>query len=220
MSPMKAVDPPTGPLEVSRHRAKRTDLVGRIADTLLACGVAQIPLRDLAVKLGTSDRMLLYYFDDKADLIRASLVEVSTRLAARLEEAIPLRRLSPAKLIERIMPFFTSPEFGPFMNVWADISARGGRGEEPFRSIARRSVEAWLGWLENRLHMDDVARRRSTAMAILIVVEGSRMLEASVPGAPHAALEVLSRSFLATGQPRSRKVGDRRHRAGPRHGVT
>src|SRR4051812_36890448 len=120
-------------------RAKRSALVARIADVLMANGMAQIPLRDLAAELGTSDRMLLYYFDDKVDLVTASLQAVSARLEAVLVGASDLRG-APEAVLVAATALFGSPPIAPFMNVWADISARGGRGEEPFRSIAQDSV--------------------------------------------------------------------------------
>jgi AcrR family transcriptional regulator len=176
----------------SAFEARRALLTGRIADALLRAGVAQIPLRTLAARLRTSDRMLLYYFEDKDELVRCSLREVSGRLAALL--ALP-GRMSADKLLGVIVPLFAQPAFGPFMNVWADLASRGVRGEEPFCALARESVRWWLEWLEQRLDLEAGAQRRTAALAILAVVEGSRLLEASVPGAAAAAAGVLRRGL-------------------------
>jgi AcrR family transcriptional regulator len=184
---------PSGREASTRRRAKRADFIAQIADVLLAAGVAQIPLRDLAAALGTSDRMLLYYFDDTADLVQASLQEISTRLAALLPGSAG-DKIDPQAMLNGAAPLFASEAMSPFMNVWADISARGGRGEEPFRMIARRSVEGWLSWLEARLDVPK-AERRTVATAILTVVEGARLLEASSPGSTKGVAEILARSF-------------------------
>jgi AcrR family transcriptional regulator len=190
--------PPQPDRREPKSRGKRQALIAGIADILLAEGVAQIPLRELAAALGTSDRMLLYYFDDKADLVRSSLQEVSSRLALALEPSSPVARRPPGSVFEVAVARFGAPAMSPFMAVWADIAARSARGEEPFRSFARGAVEGWLQWLDDRLDVADPAERRDVAAAILAAVEGARLLGASAPGAAHRAAAVLSRGFEAT----------------------
>jgi AcrR family transcriptional regulator len=180
--------------ELKSH-GKRLELIGKIADILLIEGVAQIPLRDLAKRLGTSDRMLFYYFEDKADLVHAAIVEVSSRLGAVLAASFPDDRRTPVQVLNTTAQLLASPAFSPFVNVWADISARGGRGEEPFQTIARQSVKSWLEWLDTRLAVPDAASRRSVASALLVVMEGVRLLESAAPGAASGVTEFLSGSF-------------------------
>jgi AcrR family transcriptional regulator len=175
---------------------RRSALITQIADALLAAGVADIPLRELAVEIGTSDRMLLYYFTDKADLVRSSLDEMSAQLAQRLGSRLP-KRSSPATLLNEVIALFASKELSRLLTVWADLSARGSRGEEPFRAIARSSVHWWLGWLEEHLDMDPGIGRRDVAIAILTVIEGTRLLEAFVPNLTAAAVPILSSAIVA-----------------------
>ena len=44
---------------------KRAALIDKLADHVLADGLLHASLRPLAKAVGTSDRMLLYYFKDK-----------------------------------------------------------------------------------------------------------------------------------------------------------
>ncbi len=195
---MEQKTPERGVSREPKSHAKRRELIGKIADFLLLEGVAQIPLRDLAKRLGTSDRMLLYYFDDKADLVRAAIVEVSSRLGAMLATSMSDARRSPAEMLTTTARLLASARLSPFMNVWADISARGGRGEEPFRTIARQSVESWLEWLDTRLAVADARKRRSIASALFIVVEGVRLIESAAPGASRGVTAFLSGSFATS----------------------
>jgi|SRR5665213_1563547 len=175
--------------------AKRVELMGRVADRLLAVGVAQIALRDLAAELGTSDRMLLYYFKDKADLVRSSLDVIASRLSRMLDTAAPRVRTKPGELLVTLLGLLRSEPLTPVMNVWADIVARGGRGEQPFREIAGQSVAGWLDWLDQRLDVESPADRRDSAAAILTIVEGARQLEAVAPGSTRDVGATLSRAF-------------------------
>ena len=174
---------------------KRAELAQRTAERLLAAGVAQIPLRDLAAELGTSDRMLLYYFKDKAELVVESLGVVAAGLAQTLESAAPPVRSAPGDLLLSVLARLGAESLTPVMNVWADVAARGGRGEEPFRTIARQTVARWLDWIEQRLDIEDASERRAAAAAILTVVEGARQLEASAPGSTTHVGAILSRAF-------------------------
>lgn len=172
---------------------RRSALIVQIIDALLAAGVADIPLRELAVKIGTSDRMLLYYFSDKADLVRASLNGMSVQLAEKLASRLP-DRSDPAALLNKVVVLLASKELSRLSAVWADLSARGSRGEEPFRAIALSSVQWWLRWLEGRLDMEAGANRREVAIALLTVIEGVRLLEAFVP---HLTPGAVSRLRIA-----------------------
>ena len=175
--------------------AKRSALIKRIADALLAAGVAQIPLRELAAQLATSDRMLLYYFKDKQDLVHSSLMEISGRLAATLGSALPAQRSAPDAMLKRILPLFASSSVSSSLTVWADISARGYRSEEPFLSMTRESVNWWLEWLEQRLDMTPGKERRDMAAAMLTVVEGARQLTTLAPDRAKQGVALLARAL-------------------------
>ena len=171
--------------------AKRTDIAERIADSLLDCGVAQIPLRELAMRLGTSDRMLLYYFSDKAELIRESLAVVSARLSGLLS----LAGGSPADLARDALGLLLSEAMAPYMAVWGDLAARAGRREEPFAAIAETIMAGWQSWMESRLTGVDEVERPRIATAILILLEGARQLETIRPGTSRGAVDILIAGF-------------------------
>lgn len=174
---------------------RRADLAGRIADTLLEEAVALIPLRDLARALGTSDRMLLYYFESQAGLVTAALACLSDRLSHQLERALPDTALPPGQLLKKLGIVMAQPAIARILRVWADVAARGARGEAPFQEFARASVAGWTAWIEKRLDMPDRTARRKTAAAILVVVEGMRMIELAAPGNTKGAMSVLDKVF-------------------------
>ncbi|MBN9554132.1 MAG: TetR family transcriptional regulator [Alphaproteobacteria bacterium] len=180
---------------MTKKTSRRQDLAADIAALLLRDGVAILPLRDLAARLGTSDRMLLYYFGNQADLVEASLAHLSAILAARLERALPPVRLPSAALARKLTHAMQKPDIAPILKVWADVAARGARGEEPFAKFALRAVETWLEWIGARLAVSDHGRREKEAAAILVAIEGARMLELFAPGVSGKALPLLFRSF-------------------------
>ena len=58
---------------MTKPDTRRAAILERIADHILANGLSASSLRPLAKAAGTSDRMLLYYFADKAEIITAAL---------------------------------------------------------------------------------------------------------------------------------------------------
>lgn len=64
-------------------QAKRRDLLDQVRDHLVRNGLAGLSLRPLARALGTSDRMLLYYFGTKERMVAEALA---------LDERRPLRQ--------------------------------------------------------------------------------------------------------------------------------
>lgn len=175
----------------TKTRAKRAELTAGIADILLADGVAEAPLRELAARLGTSDRMLLYYFGDKAELIRAVVAELAVRLDAVLSDYRVEGRRPPAEVMATTAAFMALPGIFPFRAVWADILARGGRGELPFDDLARALVNGAVASLDSQLAIDDADERRRMAGAILAAIEGVWLISMVAPGSTDGAMDIL-----------------------------
>ncbi|MEI6159755.1 MAG: TetR family transcriptional regulator [Roseococcus sp.] len=72
---------------MSIREERRSAALARMADHLLREGLAGASLRALAKAAGTSDRMLLYYFADKDELLGATLAHIAAELAALLDQA-------------------------------------------------------------------------------------------------------------------------------------
>jgi AcrR family transcriptional regulator len=72
---------------------RRAEILARIVDEFLAHGVADLSLRPLAERVGTSARLLIYHFDSKEQLVADALDEVrrsiGQSLRAEAERAQP-----------------------------------------------------------------------------------------------------------------------------------
>ncbi len=181
----------------STFDSRRAALVTRIAALLLARGLAEIPLRELARELDTSDRMLLYYFKDKADLVTAALAELAAGLRQALQSALPSGRIAPARLLAQVTATLGSRPFKPYMKVWADLVAHGTRDEQPYRTFMSASAAGWLERIEARLDLPEGSARRRVAAVILTIAEGSRMLEDAVPGCTRDTLQIFAAGLEA-----------------------
>ena len=98
---------------MSVKEQQREKVVMLLAEHLLATGLSQTSLRQLARAAGVSDRMLPYYFPDKSAVISAAIERVAGSLASALAELVPEGETLPApKLLSRLAtmtPAFRTP---------------------------------------------------------------------------------------------------------------
>jgi AcrR family transcriptional regulator len=161
---------------MSIREARREAAIERMADHVLAEGLAGASLRPLARAAGTSDRMLLYYFRDKDELLAVTLERVAIRLAALLEAAVPAgTRLPPETLLQAVWAGMSSPELQPFLRVWLELAAGSARGEQPQREVAGRIADLFHGWLADRV---DAAEPAKIAAGLFVRLEGAMLIEA------------------------------------------
>ncbi|MDX2704250.1 TetR/AcrR family transcriptional regulator [Streptomyces sp. PA03-6a] len=67
---------------------KRRELLDRVREYVVAHGLADLSLRPMAKALGTSDRMLLYYFGSKERLVAEALALDASRPILRFREVL------------------------------------------------------------------------------------------------------------------------------------
>ena len=157
---------------------QRSRAIELLSAHLLRRGLAEANLRQLATAAGVSDRMLLYYFSDKTDVLAATMESIATKLAVQLAGAIPEgAELLPAELVRLATQVTTSGQMRPFMRLWIEIVAAAAREEAPFVDIARHIAAGFMQWIEARLVPSDQEAQRATAAAILAVIDGMALLE-------------------------------------------
>jgi len=174
---------------------QRDRVVEALAAHLLQTGLAQASLRQLAAAAGVSDRMLLYYFRDKGEVLALAMGKLAGDMALRLATAMPDdERLSQVALTARAARLVIDDTFRPFMRLWIEAVAAAARSEAPFVDIARQIGEGFLAWLEDRLDPVTTTDPAGTATAILAQLDGLALLEVCV-GSSRAlqAVEALER---------------------------
>ena len=157
---------------------QRERVVERLAAHLLETGLAQTSLRQLAAAAGVSDRMLLYYFADKVELLSAVLARIAASATVGLGEAMPDgQTFTPAQFILRATEVTARPEMRRFMRLWIAVIAAAAKGEEPFVSISAQIVAGFQQWGEARLELPVGADRAGLALAMIAVIDGLAVVE-------------------------------------------
>jgi len=155
---------------------RRADIVDKLADYVLANGLSASSLRPLADAAGTSDRMLLYYFKDKSELMSAALERVAQRLGGHLEAQLSGKRLAPEALRKKVMKIVMAPDVWPFMRVWLEIAAQAAGNDALYRTIGGQIARGFIAFTEARLDVAAPARKRE-ALRLLASLEGAVLLK-------------------------------------------
>ncbi len=168
---------------------RRDALCDRISPIVLAQGLGAFALRGLASQLGTSGRMLLYYFGSKDALVRETLHRINTGLQSRLSGVDAMPPVTPGKLVTFLLEQSEKPDMAPVMRLWTEVVSAGARGEAPYDQLASFVVENWIGWLDSRLL--PAWRGNGTAETILALMDGMILLETARPGTTRPARALL-----------------------------
>lgn len=158
---------------------RREAAIERMADYVLSEGLGAATLRPLAAAAGTSDRMLLYYFADKDELLAATLDRIAARMIAQLDGAIPAKPRRPFPvLLEQVWAALASERLRPFMQLWLDLASGAARGVQPHRDIAGEIAGGFLAWVTIRLQPESDGEPPLLAPLFIASIEGMYLLKA------------------------------------------
>lgn len=160
------------------RQSQREQVILQLSAHLLKTGLAETSLRQLASAAGVSDRMLLYYFKDKAEILEAALGHVALHVTQDLEAYAPYGdKRSAADLIATTTGLVQDAKMRPFFRLWMETVAAAARDEAPYNTIARTIAEGFLSWIEGRLDINSDEQRQAMAAMILAMIDGLALLE-------------------------------------------
>jgi AcrR family transcriptional regulator len=128
---------------------RREELAQGATDYVLEHGLIGLSLRPLAAALGTSDRMLLYHFSDKDDLV-ATVLRISTdRSVAGIRAVGPSADVRQAVL--DLWAVVSAPEQARCQRLYVEAAALGVLGTEPYATGVAEANDDWLEALATHL---------------------------------------------------------------------
>lgn len=126
---------------------RRRELAEAATDYVLEHGLIGLSLRPLAAALGTSDRMLLYHFDGKDDLVTTVLGTSNERSIASLRSLPAPASGSVREAVRALWAASTQGHLERCQRLYLEAAALGVFGREPYAGVVRRSNQAWLSAL-------------------------------------------------------------------------
>ncbi|MGY1699661.1 TetR/AcrR family transcriptional regulator [Geodermatophilus sp. SYSU D00766] len=185
-------------MTAAREPGQREAYLAGAVEHVLREGVTTLSLRPLAAALGTSDRMLLYYFGTRENLLSAVLDEVGRQLQAGLAAALPGDAVPPGRLLPVLWASVQDAGAEAHVRLYLEVSGLAARGRQPYADLARRVAEDWLAWVGPRLDVDD-AERPAAAVGLLAALDGVLLVRAVAgPERAHAAADWLAGRLSGT----------------------
>jgi AcrR family transcriptional regulator len=149
-----------------RATARRDEVTAAATDYVLEHGLVGLSLRPLAAQLGTSDRMLLYHFASKDDLVAAVLRESNDRSVAEIRALPPSPDVRTAVL--DLWAAVTSPRLDRCQRMYVEAAALGLLGREPYASVVREANEVWTAAVADHLVASGTPRERARRAVALL----------------------------------------------------
>src|SRR3954462_15282007 len=148
-----------------RETRRRDQVAAAATDYVLEHGLVGLSLRPLAAELGTSDRMLLYHFATKDDLVATVLRVANDRAVAEV------RRLPPAQDVRTavldLWAALTSPPLEQCQRTYVEAAALGLFGREPYASVVREGNGVWEPAVPHPLAASGIPRARAARAVAL-----------------------------------------------------
>jgi AcrR family transcriptional regulator len=161
-------------------REQILDAAVRVA---VGSGLGALSFRRVAEEAATSDRMVVYYFDDKSHLFGAILGRAGGQLQAMLTASLPSTRqghLSRLEILQAARGVFTDPQYASVIRLFLEAVGLAVAGTEPFATLAPTLLAQWVAWLDEQ--MGDSAVQPGEAAATVAVIDGL-MIVGSLLGA-------------------------------------
>jgi AcrR family transcriptional regulator len=145
---------------------RREELAQAATDYAFEHGLIGLSLRPLAESIGTSDRMLLYHFRGKDDLVTTILQTANARSVATLRE-LP----APADLRTAVLDLWRGVSTGDqqaCQRLYLEAAALGLFGREPYASEVREVNASWMGALAGHFMRAGLSRSAARRVAYLV----------------------------------------------------
>lgn len=162
----------------TRNRLSKTEMLDAMGKHVLKRGLNDASLRPLAKAAGTSDRMLIYHFKNKAALIDTLLDHLGGQYAALLEAELPKERAKTRpELLRQILAATSGPKLQPYMSFWWQVVAEAVLGNAAFLQASGATMGMLREWLVAHMPADDPDPHAGADM-LLTLIEGAQMLDA------------------------------------------
>ncbi|MFG2661637.1 TetR/AcrR family transcriptional regulator [Streptomyces sp. NPDC048425] len=153
--------------------AKRRDLLDAVREYVMRNGLADLSLRPLARALGTSDRMLLYYFGTKERMVAEALSVFEGRPLLRARDLLetvgsPTDTAGLRRFMEEVWRQFSAPDVRASLPLYLEIMSSSVLHPDRYGPVMRDLVTGWTDLLTSVFRDLGMTRARARTQATLL----------------------------------------------------
>jgi AcrR family transcriptional regulator len=145
------------------------ELLDDIVDHLVVKGVGELSLRPLAKAVGSSPRVLLYYFGSKEDLVVKALARLRERQRGTYEHMKAAKFETPEDACRTIWKSMSAPQSEPLFRMFFEAYAMALRHPRRFSEFLRTAIEDWVSFLSSPLMRSGCSEAEARAYATVVV---------------------------------------------------
>jgi AcrR family transcriptional regulator len=153
------------------YKFTREQILEGAVELALTDGVGALTFGRLAKRMGTSDRVVVYYFPTKTTLVSDVLVEIGNRLQAVLATAFTEPATGHRQLARAAYRVLAREDTDAIFAVYFEACGLAAAGAQPFGDLATALVEGWVTWLSG-FFRGNPRQRRAEAEATLALIDG------------------------------------------------
>ncbi len=132
--------------------SRREQLLERLVAYSKTHGLSTMSLRPLAAAVGSSPRMLLYFFDSKENLIREVHARLRREQLDLIEQALAEGQARPADTVRTLWDWLSDPAHADVERFFFESYARSLHGTGgPWDGFGDASVREWLPYVAKML---------------------------------------------------------------------
>lgn len=145
------------------------ELLDAIVDHLIENGVSELSLRPLAKAVGSSPRVLLYYFGSKEDLVVKALARLRERQRGTYDQLKNAAFASPTDACRAIWHDLSAPRSEGLFRMFFEAYAMALRHPRRFSEFLNSAVEDWLSFLAEPLIGHGASKAEARAYATVVI---------------------------------------------------
>lgn len=153
------------------HKHTKADLLEGALAAAFEHGLSQLTFGRVAKRLGISDRIVVYYFPTKDDLIGEVLYAMGAELQATLAPTLTTPAADHLELLRTAWPILARVESDPVFALFFEAGGLAAAGREPFRTLVPQLMQAWIEWAAEFVE-GTRTRRCAEAEAAIAMLDG------------------------------------------------
>jgi AcrR family transcriptional regulator len=157
------------------HKHSKEEILQAAVEVAFRDGLATLSFGRVAKHFGTSDRVVVYYFPAKDDLIGEVLGALGSQMQQTLAEAFAEPAADYIGLVRKAWPIMSAQDADAVLALFFEASGLAAAGMEPYRSVLAELMEAWIAWAASLVE-GSPTKRRAEAEAAVAVLDGLLLL--------------------------------------------
>lgn len=169
------------------YRHSKEDILRGALSVAFDEGLSRLTFGRVAKQLGISDRIVVYYFATKDELLSEVLVAVGERLQQTLEPVFASSASDHLGLVQAAWPVVARDEADAVFALFFEANGLAAAGREPFSTLVPELVAAWIAWAAE-FFQGTPSQRRTEAETAIALLDGLLLLrQLAGPTAAHRA---------------------------------